>query len=183
MTKKSAERQKAIEQGLKTYEGKACVRCGTTTKYVSQSSCVSCTTQSTKQRSSEIFDRYIKSDKGQDWLKEFRKSETYNKTQKKWQHKDYAKNPEKYHGYNIKRAYGITQQQYKELLEEQQHKCTICATHQSELLRRLAVDHCHETGKVRGLLCKPCNVSLGLLKENEQIMNNMIAYVRQFKCE
>ena len=183
MTKKSVERQKAIELGLKTYEGRPCIRCGTTLKYVSQSSCVSCTTQSTKQRDPEIFDRYIKSDKGQTWLKEFRKSKTYNKTQKKWQVKDYAENPEKYHGYSIKRNYGITQEEYKELLEEQQYKCTICGTHQSELSRRLAVDHCHETGKVRGLLCRPCNVSLGLLKENEQIMTNMIEYVRQFKCE
>tara|TARA_S200002703_G_C3665130_1_gene204215 strand:- start:45 stop:557 length:513 start_codon:yes stop_codon:yes gene_type:complete len=77
-------RKEAIEKGFKHYNGKPCVQCGDTLKYVSAWNCVACTSKRTKERDPKIFKRYIKSKKGQKWLKEFRRSETYRNVQNKW---------------------------------------------------------------------------------------------------
>ena len=52
--------------------------------------------------------------------------------------------------------YGITEDEYTAMLEAQEGRCAIC-----NLERKLVIDHDHKTGKVRGLLCKPCNAMLG----------------------
>jgi len=53
--------------------------------------------------------------------------------------------------------------EYSKLLEKQSHACAICEIHQSKLNRPLFVDHCHNTGRIRGLLCRPCNLGIGFL--------------------
>lgn len=77
-------REEAKINGLKTYNGKSCKNCGTTEKFVSNWSCVSCTTNSTKNRSPKVYEKYIKSEKGQTWKKEYRRSEVYKEVQKRW---------------------------------------------------------------------------------------------------
>lgn len=67
------------------------------------------------------------------------------------------RDPEKQRAYSLKRLYGITLEQYDELLARQEEKCAVCQKHQSEFPVRLAVDHDHKTGEVRGLLCRYCN--------------------------
>lgn len=59
--------------------------------------------------------------------------------------------------YHLMRTYGITMEQYDELLEKQDHKCAICQKHENQFKRKLHVDHDHHTGEVRGLLCYHCN--------------------------
>lgn len=59
----------------------------------------------------------------------------------------------------LKKLYGITPERYSKMLQEQGGKCAICGG--LPIQKRLAVDHDHETGKVRGLLCACCNMSLG----------------------
>jgi hypothetical protein len=85
----------------------------------------------------------------------------------------------------FKRKYNITIEQYNEILEKQNGKCAICfseksrrngKTNQSE---PLAVDHCHKTGKVRGLLCTNCNVGIGLCKDNIELFYNCITYLQK----
>ena len=56
-------------------------------------------------------------------------------------------------------------------------KCKICGKHQSELTLSLNVDHCHITGKIRGLLCGNCNKALGLFKDNTKSLKNAINYL------
>lgn len=63
----------------------------------------------------------------------------------------------------LKRKYGITLAEYDQMLEEQHGVCAICGGADPSG-RRLAVDHDHETGKVRGLLCTSCNTRLGFLE-------------------
>lgn len=58
---------------------------------------------------------------------------------------------------NLKRTYGITVEQYDELLEKQNHACAVCKRPTSDFPRRLAVDHNHKEGFIRGLLCTNCN--------------------------
>ena len=77
----------------------------------------------------------------------------------------------------LTRRYGITLKQYNDLLSKQNHTCGICGTNSSDFSRRLAVDHCHTTDRVRGLLCSNCNTLLGLSKENPTVLLNAIAYI------
>lgn len=64
---------------------------------------------------------------------------------------------DKQRAYSLKRLYGITLEQYDELLAKQEGKCGVCDKHESEFKVRLAVDHNHVSGEVRGLLCNYCN--------------------------
>jgi hypothetical protein len=80
--------------------------------------------------------------------------------------------------YYLKSAYGITLEEYNNKLKQQNHKCAICKTDEVDVMKQtLYVDHCHKTNKVRGLLCHPCNVSLGLLKENIEVLDNAKTYL------
>lgn len=76
----------------------------------------------------------------------------------------------------IKREYGLTENEYNELLEKQEWKCKICEKHES-IKFKLHVDHCHDSGKVRGLLCNRCNQGIGLLKHSKTILENAIKYL------
>jgi len=58
---------------------------------------------------------------------------------------------------HLLRTYGITEDQYDELLEKQNQSCFICERHKSLFKKNLCVDHNHKTGEVRGLLCDYCN--------------------------
>lgn len=80
---------------------------------------------------------------------------------------------------SLKRMYGITQAQYDIMLEGQGDKCACCGTteHQTRW-NHFCVDHCHNTGKVRGLLCKSCNIALGEVGDNTHILQSMIEYLQ-----
>ena len=78
---------------------------------------------------------------------------------------------------NLIKNYGITLEQYNELLLQQNHKCAICGKDEIQLKRKLAVDHDHKTGKIRGLLCNNCNIGLGNLQENINILKKCISYL------
>ena len=78
----------------------------------------------------------------------------------------------------LMRKYGITERYYNILLEGQRWKCATCKdVRQRTSDKRLAVDHCHDTGVVRGLLCSYCNMSLGLVEDNIDTLKNMIKYL------
>jgi hypothetical protein len=68
---------------------------------------------------------------------------------------------------------------YAELLQKHGDKCAICrAENQSNGRRtRLAVDHCHTTGRIRGLLCHRCNTALGLLQDSPELLGRAAAYL------
>jgi len=73
-----------------------------------------------------------------------------NKRQKSWRK------------YMYKSLYGISQEQYQAMVEKQGGNCAICQ-HPPKPSKVLCVDHCHGTGKIRGLLCNTCNISIGML--------------------
>lgn len=91
----------------------------------------------------------------------------------------YRKDTNKLRNNALKWSYGITLQDYNIMFEEQKGKCLICQKHQTELKRKLFVDHCHSTGKVRGLLCTHCNTLLGNAKDNIEILYNAINYLEE----
>ena len=77
----------------------------------------------------------------------------------------------------LKFRYNITLIEYDEIFEEQNGVCAICGRVESIMGRRLAVDHDHKTGKVRGLLCYRCNTRLGILEENSNLLLVMLNYL------
>jgi hypothetical protein len=74
-----------------------------------------------------------------------------------------------------KALYGITEDEYAELWAQQGGVCAICLLDDNK--RELHVDHDHETGEVRGLLCANCNGALGMFREKPSLMERAIAYV------
>lgn len=79
----------------------------------------------------------------------------------------------------LKLKYNITIEQYKNLLLSQDFLCAICGTQMEE--KDICIDHCHTTGKVRGLLHRTCNAAIGLLKEDINILANAISYLNNNK--
>lgn len=74
--------------------------------------------------------------------------------------------------------YGITLKDYNLLLEKQNHKCAICESDNAGGRGVFHVDHDHETGKIRGLLCHKCNTGIGLLDDNIKILSKAINYLQ-----
>jgi hypothetical protein len=85
--------------------------------------------------------------------------------------------------YYLKRKYGITEQQYDEMLAFQNFGCAICKSVHTKCsgTKRLVVDHCHTTKKVRGLLCSSCNKAIGLLEDSTEFLNFAIDYLKRSK--
>ena len=79
---------------------------------------------------------------------------------------------------NLKRNFNLSLDDYNAMFQSQEGQCKICRTHQKDLKISLAVDHCHTTGKIRGLLCNKCNTALGLSGDNLEILQNMIDYLK-----
>ena len=78
----------------------------------------------------------------------------------------------------IKR-YGVTLEDYNEMFNEQDGCCAICGTHQLEFESLLNLDHDHDTGKVRELLCSDCNWAIGHAKEDVERLKLMIKYLEK----
>jgi hypothetical protein len=106
---------------------------------------------------------------------------------------NYKKNPEKYRQYTNSRPYrpelkrkanlktfGLTIQQYEEMLQLQQGVCAICAETCTSG-KRLAVDHCHVTGRVRQLLCRRCNQSIGKFNDDPVLLQKAVDYLLKWQ--
>lgn len=76
------------------------------------------------------------------------------------------------------KGFGIHADQYDAMLAEQNNSCAICK--KPDICdRALAVDHCHATKKVRGLLCTNCNVAIGKFQDNVQYLKNAVVYLER----
>lgn len=75
----------------------------------------------------------------------------------------------------LKNKYNISQEDYKMLVEKQNKKCLICL----DECDSLRIDHCHNNGHIRGLLCDSCNLGLGKFKDNVESLKNAIKYLEK----
>jgi hypothetical protein len=66
------------------------------------------------------------------------------------------------------------------MVEAQGNKCKICGNPETVKGRSLSVDHCHRTGKIRGLLCGKCNTGLGKFRDSDKILKKALDYLLQF---
>ena len=86
--------------------------------------------------------------------------------------------PERYRKQHLKRKYNITLQEYNDMLAKQHHRCAVCSTTEpGGKHNTFCVDHCHSTGKVRALLCRNCNMLLGMAKDRPEYLTQLIAYL------
>lgn len=91
----------------------------------------------------------------------------------------YKKNKHYVRKHHLKNSYNVTIEEYNTLFEKQNGCCAICGKHQSEFILPLFVEHCHKTGKVRGLMCNKCNVGIGCFEDNPIIINNALKYINK----
>lgn len=95
----------------------------------------------------------------------------HNEYNKKWR----KNNLHKTSAWARRRMYGLNQDQFDCMFLEQQGKCLACHTDMNPPV----VDHCHATGKIRGLLCKNCNTSLGMAQDNPRILIALADYLEK----
>lgn len=98
--------------------------------------------------------------------------------------KGYAKEyrekcPDKVRDLHLKYRYGITSEDYKSLLEKQGGTCAVCKSDEPGDKRRryFCVDHCHDTGRVRGLLCVHCNMLIGRYGDKLELLKRFTTYL------
>lgn len=98
--------------------------------------------------------------------------------------KEYKKNNKFYKaGWYLERKYGLTQKQYNEMLYSQILECAACGKSweldESVDKKAWPVDHCHRTGKVRGIICDPCNRTLGCVDDSIEKLEFLIKYLKE----
>lgn len=126
-----------------------------------------------KAKKREYSKRYnIKNkDKRQQYRKE--NAEKRNEYNKKY----YLDNPDKRRNHKLKHRYNISLDEYNIMFNNQNGCCWICNIHQNELDKPLYVDHCHDTNKIRGLLCHKCNCFIGYADDNIEKLKRAIEYL------
>ena len=103
---------------------------------------------------------------------------------RKWRRENASRVQRLDHNKHLMRKFGITLDEYERMAEAQGHVCAICGqpegiSHRGNKTSRLAVDHNHETGEVRALLCFKCNTSLGHF-ENNGLLTRALAYLEGY---
>lgn len=100
-------------------------------------------------------------------------------------HTKYAGPSHRKRGYKhvLKNKYGLTPQEFSSLLESQESECLICSSKLEDMFKhtegkRAVVDHCHDTGKVRGILCGTCNTGIGNLQDSTKLLEKAIEYLK-----
>lgn len=125
---------------------------------------------------------YRQSERGKDVYKKsqqkLRKTEKFKDYRRAYKATDKAKNARR--NQLLKKNFGITLEIYNKMLEEQNSVCAICNKHVEKETRSLAVDHCHSTGKIRGLLCRFCNQAIGHFDDNEELLQSAIRYLNKW---
>lgn len=112
-------------------------------------------------------------DGAQSWCKS-----CHTKRNRKWRRDHPELTATYYRKSKLRRKYGQTPESYEALLRSQQGVCAICLA-VCPTGRRLAVDHCHTTGAVRGLLCTNCNTSIGKFKDSPALLQAAILYLEK----
>lgn len=97
----------------------------------------------------------------------------------------HAADPTYYRDKQYKVLYGISYEVYEQMLIDQGEVCAICQRPETKTshgkLRPLSVDHDHDTGIVRGLLCQSCNAALGLFEDDLDILSNAMTYIESYR--
>lgn len=80
---------------------------------------------------------------------------------------------------HLERTYGITLEEYDQMVADQDNKCYLCGEEPSDVYGRLVVDHSHTTGKVRKLLCRMCNIHLSKVESCPDYLQRVVEYLKE----
>jgi hypothetical protein len=83
-----------------------------------------------------------------------------------------------YRNYHLKSKYNITLDEFEDRAEAIDYKCEICGS-EERLHKNLVVDHNHDTGEVRGLICSGCNSGLGQFRDNPDVLESALLYLKE----
>lgn len=140
-------------------------------------------------KSNKEYGRYICKKCWNTRQKKYNKLSPEHKNQKKiereakWDDNRRKLEADKRYGRWLKRTYGITYEDYNQMLALQEHSCKICHSKDAGGRGRFHVDHCHTKGHIRGLLCAMCNLLLGKAKDNPSILLSAVKYLEDNKGE
>lgn len=140
-----------------TYTGAPCKDCGSAIRYIKGNACAACR-------------RAYRRLEYMTFTKEHR-----SKTQA-WHQANRERHNEVMRAGQLRRKFGITPEQYDAIASAQGKLCAICRK-ACITDRKLAVDHCHTTNRIRGLLCNNCNIGLGKLRDDPIILERALAYL------
>lgn len=120
-----------------------------------------------------------------EWREPYFKNDSEHRAKRaKYAREHRANNKRFYRDKLLQRNYGITIDDYEKILENQGNKCAICGAGERTVehkanngMTSFAVDHCHDTNKIRGILCIDCNRGLGLFKDSPEIMKSAYEYL------
>jgi hypothetical protein len=96
---------------------------------------------------------------------------------------DHPVSAEKHRQYSLKAKHGLTLAEFDAMAARQDGRCAICGTDAPGAWGRLCVDHDHRTGELRGLLCSDCNVAIGRLHDDPQLIRRAAAYLEKWVQE
>lgn len=136
--------------------------------------------QANKEKSNESNKKYRDSHKESEALRHKKYRETHQEELKAMEHARLVSRQAKQREWNLRKKYGVSIDEFNKMIDTQQGKCATCncvLDLSYGQKSRFAVDHNHETGKVRGVLCNVCNISLGLIRDNVNTLQNMITYL------
>lgn len=111
------------------------------------------------------------------------KKKSSTEKEKQYQRKYREKDPVRQKNYDLSRYKNMNLEKFNEILNKQNGVCAICFRKEETIIKgrliSLSVDHCHTTGEVRGLLCRKCNMAVGIIEENTEIAKNLINYLNK----
>lgn len=183
-------RGEAIEHGLSKFLGNPCSICGQSVRYASSYNCVNCLAfkPTGKSRGKPNPQRLEAIQNNEPFYltgkpcKRGHISKRYTKTAACFECKDFRKSIRRprERGYSIAK-YGITLAQYEEMVKVQNNLCYICEKPEKQKLKNgelkpLAIDHCHDTNRIRKLLCSNCNLGIGNLLHDPALLRKAALY-------
>ena len=114
------------------------------------------------------------------WNNQCKKCLNYKNKQYRLKNKEKIKGSKR--ASDLKAKFGISVEEYSEILNNQEGVCAICKSDKPDVngyRNNFPVDHCHKTGKIRGLLCDRCNRGLGFLRDDTEILKSAILYLEK----
>jgi hypothetical protein len=132
-----------------------------------------------EQKNPDAFPKASGKPRGYAWVCKKCKIERRKEKQASMSEDDWKKQNRRYW---LKTSYGITLEEFDDKLKAQNNKCAICQCDSENAFNNtLYVDHCHNSNKLRGLLCHACNSALGKFRDSVSILKNAIAYLEKHK--
>ena len=129
------------------------------------------------------FDSYYNSKTAKDG-KGYRCKSCDDLARRKWRENNLESSKKSSRRNQLWSTYRMTLDEYDVLFKKQDYKCAICVTKENKVSHNdcnFSVDYCHETGKIRGLLCNQCNRALGMFQDSVDILETATTYLKSYK--